>query len=53
MLIGGCGAYVSAMTTLNYNSFPAAPEVMVGEDGSVELIRKRQRVEQIWENEVV
>lgn len=53
MLIGGCGAYVSSMATLNYNSFPVAPEVLVGADGSIQLIRKRQPVEQIWENEVI
>jgi len=51
MLLGGAGAYCSAMAALNYNSFPAAAEVMV--DGSrAVLVRKRQPLEQIWQNEV-
>lgn len=53
MLIGGVGAYCSSMSTLNYNSFPGAPEVLVDNEDSFRLIRKRQRLEQIWENEVV
>lgn len=51
LLIGGAGAYCATMATLNYNSFPAAAEVMVG-DGEHRLIRRRQTLEQIWENEV-
>jgi diaminopimelate decarboxylase len=47
----GSGAYCSGMSTKNYNSFPEAPEVLVTEDGKVHLIRKRQSLEQIYQNE--
>ena len=52
LLIGGSGAYCSSMSTKNYNSFPEAPEVMIRLDGSVALMRKRQKLEQIFENEI-
>jgi diaminopimelate decarboxylase len=41
------------MSAKNYNSFPEAAEVMISGNGSVELIRKRQTLEQIVQNEVV
>jgi diaminopimelate decarboxylase len=50
-LIGGAGAYCSAMSAKNYNSFPEAPEVLLRRDGSVELIRRRQTLDQILANE--
>ena len=50
-VIDGSGAYCSGMSCKNYNSFPEAAEVMVWEGGA-EVIRKRQSVEQIWENEL-
>lgn len=50
--IGGAGAYCSAMCTLNYNSYPAAAEVILKKNGSVKLMRKRQTLAQIIENEV-
>ena len=51
--LGGAGAYCSSMAAKNYNSFPDAAEVMISENGSVELIRKRQTLDQIVQNEVV
>lgn len=51
-VIGGAGAYCSSMSTSNYNSYPASPEVMLCKDGSLKLIRKRQTLEQIVENEI-
>lgn len=51
-VIGGAGAYCSSMSTSNYNSYPASPEVMLCKDGSLKLIRKRQTLEQILENEI-
>jgi diaminopimelate decarboxylase len=51
-LIGGAGAYCAAMSAKNYNSFPEAPEVLVGFDGSPRLIRRRQTLEQIVQNEI-
>ena len=52
VLVGGAGAYCAAMATINYNSYPQAPEVMREPDGTLRLLRRRQRLEQIWENEV-
>ena len=40
------------MSTKNYNSFPEAPEVLVDREGNAHVIRKRQLLEQIYENEV-
>ncbi len=52
-VIEGVGAYCSAMSAKNYNSFPEAPEVLRREDGSFALIRKRQLLDQILENELI
>jgi diaminopimelate decarboxylase len=50
--IGGAGAYCSSMSSKNYNSFPEAAEVLLMNDGSTKLIRRRQSLEQIFQNEV-
>ncbi len=52
VVIGGAGAYCAAMATINYNSYPQAPEVMLEADGSLVLLRRRQEPEQVWANEV-
>jgi len=52
LVIEGAGAYSAAMSTTNYNSFPQAPEVLLREDGSPVVIRRRQALEQIVQNEV-
>lgn len=52
LVIGGAGAYCAGMAAKNYNSFPEAPEVLLKEDGTDQLIRKRQSLEQILENEI-
>ena len=52
-LIGGAGAYCAAMSAKNYNSFPEAPEVLLGRDGVPRLIRKRQSLDQILANELL
>ena len=52
LVIEGAGAYCAGMSSKNYNSFPEAPEVMRGRDGTMHLIRKKQSLEQILENEV-
>lgn len=49
--VGGTGAYCSAMSTKNYNSFPECPEVMIRLDGEISLMRKRQKLDQILANE--
>lgn len=52
LVIGGAGAYCAGMSAKNYNSFPEAPEVLLGADGLPRLIRRRQALEQIVANEV-
>ena len=60
VVIGGCGAYCSSMATTNYNSYPAAPEVMIrhgsretcSETRQLQLVRRRQTLAQVLENEV-
>jgi diaminopimelate decarboxylase len=51
-VIEGAGAYCSAMSAKNYNSFPEAPEVLIRETGALQLIRRRQTLDQILENEL-
>jgi len=50
-IIGGAGAYCAGMSTKNYNSFPEAPEVLISSSGSAKLIRRRQTLAQIFQNE--
>jgi diaminopimelate decarboxylase len=50
-VIEGAGAYCSAMSAKNYNSFPEAPEVLLRETGGLALIRRRQTLDQILQNE--
>jgi diaminopimelate decarboxylase len=52
VVVGGAGAYCAAMSTINYNSYPQAPEVMLEPDGTLRLLRKRQSLDQILANEV-
>lgn len=51
-VIGGSGAYCSSMSPSNYNSYPASPEVLLRRNGSLKLIRRRQSLDQILENEL-
>jgi len=51
-VIGGAGAYCSAMSTKNYNSFPEAAEVLRTVNGGLKLIRRRQTLEQLLANEL-
>lgn len=50
--IEGSGAYCAGMATKNYNSFPEAAEVILDSNGNPHVIRKRQSLEQIIQNEV-
>jgi diaminopimelate decarboxylase len=52
-VIEGAGAYCAGMSAKNYNSFPEAPEVLLEETGALRLIRQRQTLEQIVQNETV
>jgi diaminopimelate decarboxylase len=51
-VIEGSGAYCSAMSAKNYNSFPEAAEVLLRENGELALIRRRQTMEQMLQNEI-
>ena len=51
VVIGGAGAYCDGMSATNYNSFPEAAAVMVESDGTLELIRARQTLDQLLQNE--
>ena len=51
-VVGGAGAYCSAMAAKNYNSFPESPEALLRENGELAVIRRRQPLEQVWSNEV-
>ena len=53
IVIDGAGAYCAAMSAKNYNSFPEAPEVLLGSDGTFHLARRRQTLEKILQNEMV
>ena len=52
VVIDGAGAYCSSMPAKNYNSFPEIPEVLLESDGSTRLVRKRQTLEQVLQNEI-
>ncbi len=52
VVIEGAGAYCSAMAAKNYNAFPECAEVLVRSDGSAQLIRRRQTLDQMLQNEV-
>lgn len=51
-VIDGAGAYCSAMCTKNYNAFPESAEVLLPENGTPRVIRKRQTLDQVLQNEV-
>ncbi|MGF1531511.1 MAG: diaminopimelate decarboxylase [Puniceicoccaceae bacterium] len=50
-VIDGAGGYCAAMSAKHYNSFPEVAEVLKGSDGSLVVIRRRQRLEDLWVNE--
>jgi diaminopimelate decarboxylase len=52
VVIGGAGAYCSSMTPFNYNSHVQAPEVLLRTDGSFQIIRRTQTLEQMTVNEI-
>ncbi|MBN1464578.1 diaminopimelate decarboxylase [candidate division KSB1 bacterium] len=51
LVIGGAGAYVSAMCLANYNSYVQPAEILLRADGEFRIIRREQTLEQIVENE--
>ena len=52
IVIGGVGAYCSSMAPFNYNSHTQVPEVLLTRGGELKLIRRRQTIEQMLENEI-
>lgn len=52
VVIGGAGAYCSSMSPFNYNSHVQCPEMMYRSDSSLQLIRRRQTLAQICQNEL-
>jgi len=51
-VIGGAGGYCSSMAASNYNSFPICAEVLRSGPGEFSLIRRRQTLDQVLENEL-
>jgi diaminopimelate decarboxylase len=52
VVVGGAGAYCSAMSPFNYNSHLQAPEVLLAPDGTLQLIRRPQTLDQVLANEL-
>lgn len=52
VVIEGAGAYCSSMSAKHYNSYPEAAEVLIDHSGEGHLIRARQPLEQIYQNEI-
>jgi diaminopimelate decarboxylase len=50
-IVGGAGAYCASMAAKNYNSIPAAPEVLRRADGSLVLARRRQTLDDVLREE--
>lgn len=50
-VIYGAGAYCSAMSSKNYNSFPESPEVLIDSNRDIQTIRSRQTLDQMLQNE--
>jgi len=51
-VVEGAGAYCSGLSAKNYNSFPEAAEALLRENGELVLIRRRQTLDQIVQNEI-
>lgn len=52
IVFDGSGAYNASMSMKNYNSFPEVGEVLIRKNGEIVEIRKRQNLQEIWQNEV-
>ena len=51
-IVDWVGAYNSSMSMKNYNSFPESAELLLRKDWTIVKIRKRQKLEDIWRNEI-
>lgn len=52
VVIGGTGAYAESMSPDNYNSHRKAAAVMITKSGELALIRKKQELQQLVQNEL-
>jgi diaminopimelate decarboxylase len=52
VIVGGVGAYCSSMAPFNYNSHTQISEVILKTDGELKLIRRKQTLQQIMQNEL-
>jgi len=53
LVVEATGAYCSGMASKHYNSFPECAEVMRTTDGQLKLIRRRETLEQMVQNEIL
>ena len=53
LVIESVWSYCASMSTHGYNSFPEAGELLLREDGTIEEIRKRAKIEELWRNEIL
>jgi diaminopimelate decarboxylase len=52
-VIGGAGAYCASMAAKNYNSIPAAPEILRRANGALDVARRRQTLDDVLRDETV
>ncbi len=52
VVVGAAGAYCAAMATRNYNSIPAAPEIVLAADGTLLPARRRQTLDDVLREEL-
>lgn len=50
-VVGGAGAYCASMAAKNYNSIPAAPEVLRRPNGALDTARRRQTLDDVLRGE--
>lgn len=50
-VIAGAGAYCAGMAAKNYNSIPAAPEILLRPRGELQVVRRRQALEDVFRDE--
>lgn len=53
LVVDGVWWYNSSMSMKNYNSFPESGELLLTESGEIREIRSRQKLEDIWKDEIV
>ncbi|SAK51135.1 diaminopimelate decarboxylase [Caballeronia catudaia] len=52
VVVERAGGYAASMSVKNFNSYPEAPEVLRLAPGKFEVIRRRQSLEQMTQNEI-